>query len=107
MGPVKETRTEEDRKTSEQNHGRGMDSAEEEGCIIGKIAVKEYGASAALAMPGQGSYKKLKEFFSEDADMIFTLAVLRITEKCPFKQAGFLYEQSCLSERFPGLAVSP
>ena len=53
------------------------------------IATKEYGASSVLNAIGGEIYKKLKERFPQDADRIFTLAALRVIERCPFKRASF------------------
>ena len=105
-----------EKKRAQKKTGKYLGRITEEGLIqpkekkesiIGKISVKEYGASSTLVNIGQGIYEKLKECFPADADMIFSLAVLRIIEKCPFKRAALLYERSYLSEKFPGLTMSP
>lgn len=104
-----------EKKRAQKKTGKYLGRITEEGLIPprkkeedkkGKIVVKEYGASSTLVNLGQNIYEKLKEYFSTDADLIFSLAVLRVIEKCPFKRAAFLYEQSYLSERFPGLTMS-
>lgn len=71
------------------------------------IATKEYGASSVLNAIGGEIYKKLKERFPQDADRIFTLAALRVIERCPFKRVSFLYERSFLSEIYKNLPMSP
>ena len=71
------------------------------------ISVKEYGASSFLQEAGKDILEKLKERFPEDGEKIFSLAALRIIEKCPFKRAEFLYEKSYLSEVFGKLDLSP
>lgn len=72
----------------------------------GKITVKEYGASSVLCSLGSEIFSKLKRIFPEEAEEIFTLAVLKIIEQCPFKRMEFLYEKSYLSDKFGKLPLS-
>ena len=71
------------------------------------IATREYGASSFLLSIGSEILEHLKDSFPEDYSTIYTLAVLRVIERCPFKRADFLYERSYLSEVFGKLALSP
>ena len=64
------------------------------------ITTMEYGASNVLYELGDEIYRKLKERFPREADTIFSLAILRVIERCPYKRAAFLYEKSFLSEIF-------
>lgn len=70
------------------------------------ITVKEYGASNTLKEVGNEIYTKLKEIYNDDASKIFSIAILRIIEKCPFKRVSFLYEKSFLSECFGKIGLS-
>lgn len=70
------------------------------------MATKEYGACTTLNSIGKDIYEKLKEYFPSEADRIFSLAVLRVIEKCPFKRAAFLYERSFLSEIYGDISMS-
>ncbi len=72
----------------------------------GKITVKEYGASSVLCSLGGEIFSKLKMIFPEEAEEIFTLAVLKIIEQSPFKRMEFLYEKSYLSDKFGKLPLS-
>lgn len=74
--------------------------------VISEVATKEYGACTTLNSIGKDIYEKLKEYFPSEADRIFSLAVLRVIEKCPFKRAAFLYERSFLSELYGNLPMS-
>lgn len=69
-------------------------------------AIREYGASSTLYAIGTDIYEHLKDSFPEDASTVFSLAILRIIENCPFKRTAFLYERSFLSEIIPGLQLS-
>lgn len=71
-----------------------------------KVTLKEYGASSVLAETGSDIYTALKEIFPNEADRIFTLAILRVIEKCPFKRAEMIYEKSYLSEMYSGVKLS-
>ena len=68
-----------------------------------KVSLKEYGASSVLVETGSDIYTALKEIFPNEADRIFTLAILRVIEKCPFKRAEMIYEKSYLSEMYGGV----
>lgn len=70
------------------------------------VETREYGASSVLCSMGSEILELLRDRFPEEADIIFSLAVLRVIEKCPFKRAAFLYERSYLSERFGKLPLS-
>ena len=70
------------------------------------VCVKEYGASYVLDQMGKRIHTQLHHYFPQQADTSFILAVLRVIERCPFKRAAFLYEQSYLSERYGKLALS-
>jgi len=56
----------------------------------GSISVREYGASSFLCEAGADILEELKFRFPEEGEKIFTLAVLRVIERCPFKRAEFL-----------------
>ena len=71
-----------------------------------QFCVKEYGASYVLEQMGKRIHTQLHLYFPQQADTVFVLAVLRVIERCPFKRAAFLYEQSFLSERYGRLALS-
>ena len=98
-----------EKKRAQKKTGKYLGRITEEGLIPPKakkveiaegISTKEYGASSFLNNAGKELHEKLREYFPEDADRIFTLAVLRVIEKCPFKRVSFLYERSFMSEYF-------
>lgn len=101
---------------AQKKTGRYLGKITEEGLIPPKEkktqgesaqpAIREYGASSTLYEIGKDIYEHLKESFPEDAETLFTIAILRIIENCPFKRVSFLYERSYLSEMFPGLQLS-
>ena len=104
------------KKRAQKKTGKYLGRITEDGLIPPKqkkimvtegISTKEYGASSFLNSAGHMLHEKLKEYFPEDADKIFTLAVLRVIEKCPFKRAAFLYERSFMSEYCKNLTLSP
>ena len=70
------------------------------------ISIKEFGASETLSQLGDDIYAALKKHFPHDADTLFTIAILRILEKCPFKRIAEAYKSSFLSEKFKGLPLS-
>lgn len=74
---------------------------------IACVSVREYGASSVLVQLGSDILEDLRDRFPEEADTLFALAALRVTERCPFKRATFLYERSYLSEVLGPLALSP
>ena len=103
------------KKRAQKKTGKYLGRITEEGLIPPKpkktvvaegVSTKEYGASSFLNHAGHELHEALKEYFPEDADRIFTLAVLRVMEKCPFKRAAFLYERSFMSEYCKGLSLS-
>ena len=55
----------------------------------GSVSVREYGASSFLFEAGADILEELKFRFPEEGEKIFTLAVLRVMERCPFKRAEF------------------
>lgn len=73
---------------------------------INNILVKEYGASEAVSQLGKDIYEILKRYFPNDADKIFTIAVIRLIEKCPFKRISEAYANSYLSEKFEEIPFS-
>ena len=73
----------------------------------GSVSVREYGASSFLFEAGADILEELKFRFPEEGEKIFTLAVLRVMERCPFKRAEFLYGRSYLSEIFGKQSLSP
>ena len=70
------------------------------------VTVKEYGASSVMATLGKDVLSELKNGFPEHAELIFTIAALRLIEQCPFKRLENLYKNSFLSEIFSGLRLS-
>lgn len=105
-----------EKKRAQKKTGKYLGRITEDGLIPPKskkveisagISTKEYGASSFLNNVGKELHEKLQEYFPEDADRIFTLAVLRVIEKCPFKRVSFLYERSFMSEYCKNLALSP
>jgi transposase len=70
------------------------------------ITVKESGASDALTVLGEDILKELRDVFPEHAELIFTIAVLRLIEQCPYKRLENHYRNSFLSETFKGLKLS-
>jgi len=70
------------------------------------ITVKEYGVSSFLKKAGFDILDKLKEVFPRYAEMLFSIAVIRVIHHCPFKRVEFFYEQSYLSEMFGNLSLS-
>ena len=73
---------------------------------LSSVSIKEYGASKVISDIGENIYKALKKHFPEEADRLFALSVMRVTEKCPFKRIESVYENSYLSERYGKLALS-
>ncbi len=71
-----------------------------------KISVNKYGASHILKALGEDIYKKLCDSLPKEADTIFTLAILRMIEKCSYKRASLLYKKSFLSETFGEIPLS-
>jgi transposase len=49
---------------------------------------------------------ELRKVFPEHGELIFTIAVLRLIEHCPYKRLENLYKNSFLSETFKGLKLS-
>ena len=103
------------KKRAQKKTGKYLGRITEDGLIPPKpkkvvvaegISTKEYGASSFLNSAGNELHEKLREYFPEDADRIYTLAVLRVIEKCPFKRASFLYERSFMSEYCRNLSLS-
>lgn len=72
----------------------------------GEVSAKEYGASKTLCELGKDILNRLEDRFPKDYQKIFSIAALRVIERCPFKGIDFLYEKSFLSERFGKLALS-
>ena len=70
------------------------------------ISVKEYGATNVLMELGADVLSRLKEVFPHEADRIFTIAALRVLERCPFKRLEHFYNNSFLSEAFSRLSLS-
>jgi len=70
------------------------------------VTVKEYGASRFLADVGKDILEKLRSVFPEYAEMLFTIAAVRVMERCPFRRMELHYEHSYLSELFAGLNLS-
>ena len=70
------------------------------------VTVKEHGASNVLTTLGEDVCNELRNVFPEHAELIFTIAVLRVIEQCPFKRLENLYKNSFLSETFKGLRLS-
>lgn len=103
-----------EKKRAVKKTGKYLGRITEEGLIppkkkdeaVHSVATKEYGASRIMSCLGSDIYNALKERFGTEADTIFTLAILRAIEKCPYKRAAFLYERSYLSEVFGKLPLS-
>jgi len=74
--------------------------------ITPPVSVKEHGASSVITELGNDIFVKLKEKFPNEAETLFTLAVLRTIEPNPFKRAQEAYRHSYLSETFKGLRLS-
>lgn len=70
------------------------------------ISVKEYGACSVIMEMGTDILERLKMTFTEYADVIFTIALIRVIEHCPFKRIEHFYEHSYLSETFKDLKLS-
>lgn len=71
-----------------------------------EVSIKEYGAGMTACNLGSDIYAMLKKHFPEEADKLFAISVLRLTEKCPFKRIGEAYANSYLSEVYGKLALS-
>lgn len=76
------------------------------GVDINSVSVKEYGASEAVSQLGVDVYQALKKHFPNEADKLFSMAVLRLIERCPFKRISEAYNNSYLSEKFGEMAFS-
>jgi transposase len=70
------------------------------------VTVKEYGACHLFMNIAAEIELKLKEFFPDNYEMIFVLAVLRAINKCPFKRMEHYYINSYISELIPDLNLS-
>jgi len=70
------------------------------------VSVKECGASSVLSVLGEDILRELKNTFPKHGELIFTIAVLRLIEQCPYKRLENLYANSFLSETFKGLKLS-
>ena len=70
------------------------------------VTVKESGASSVLTMLGEDILNELKKVFPEHGELVFTIAILRLIEHCPYKRLENLYKNSFLSETFKGLKLS-
>jgi len=70
------------------------------------VTVKEYGASNVLTELGEDILKRLREVFGAEAERIFTIAALRVLNRCPFKRIEHFYNHSYLSEEFKRLSLS-
>ena len=88
---------------------------EEEGLIPPKkkketiqspTSVKEYGAAFVMTELGKDILQRLQEYFPNHAEILFALAVLRVTDPGPFKRADQQYRHSYLSEMFKDLRLS-
>lgn len=76
-------------------------------CVdIDNVSVKEYGANEVVSQLGENVYQTLKKYFPDEADKLFTMAVLRLIEHCPFKRISEAYANSYLSEKFGKMAFS-
>lgn len=71
-----------------------------------EVSIKEYGASRTVSDLGSDVYAMLKKHFPKDADRLFTISVLRLIEKCPFKRVGEAYANSHISEVYGKQALS-
>ena len=70
------------------------------------ITIKESGASSVLTVLGEDILNELKNVFPDHVELIFTIAVLRLIEHCPYKRLENVYKNSFLSETFKGLKLS-
>ena len=104
-----------EKKRARKKTGKYLGRITEDGLIpprekkqqaVSEVATKECGACTTLNRIGKDIHEKLKEYFPSEADRIFSLAVLRVIEKCPFKRAAFLYERSFLSEIYGDIPMS-
>ncbi len=73
---------------------------------IDSVTVKEFGASNSAVELGSDIYDALKKHFPKEADRLFSMAVLRLIEKCPFKRIEEAYRNSYLSELYGELSLS-
>jgi transposase len=74
--------------------------------IINSVSVKEYGASSVISNLGSDILMKLLETFPYHAEMLFTLAIMRVVSPHPFKRAEQIYKHSYLSEIYNQLKMS-
>ena len=70
------------------------------------VTVKEYGAASVITQLGDDILTKLRIYFPEQAETIYTIAALRVIEPNPFKRAEQAYRHSYLSETFKSLKLS-
>jgi len=70
------------------------------------VTVKEYGTSNFLSTIGSDILSELRKVFPIHAELVFTIAALRVIEQCPFKRLEHFYKNSFLSEMFTGLKLS-
>lgn len=73
---------------------------------IDSVTVKEFGASNSAVELGSDIYDALKKHFPKETDRLFSLALLRLIEKCPFKRIEEAYRNSYLSELYGELSLS-
>jgi hypothetical protein len=104
-----------DRKKAKKKTGEYLGTITPSGYIPKKTlkpdsfsaTVKEYGATAYLNAISTDIYEILcQEFPDKIGEMIYVLAILRVTGEDSFKRMDVQYQTSYLSDSIPGLAMS-
>ncbi|MBR5713434.1 MAG: transposase [Clostridia bacterium] len=104
-----------EKKRAKKITGKYLGRITEEGLIppkekkpvnVESVSVKEYGASEAVSILGQDVFNALQKHFPNEAERLFSMAVIRLIERCPFKRIEEAYLNSFLSEKFGKLALS-
>lgn len=79
----------------------------DQGRVSFNISVKEMGASKVLLEGlGKNISSSLREIFPKLSNEIMVIAILRTLYQCPMKNIERFYQDSHLSNVFPGLALS-
>lgn len=70
------------------------------------VSVKSYGAYSIVRELTSDIYNKLEKYFPNSYKSIYTISLLRLIEKCPFKMISHAYSHNYISQELKGLALS-
>ncbi len=72
-----------------------------------QIVVKQTAESVVHNNFGADILEKLKEYFSETGEYIYTIALIRAINSCAFNKVSTIYQNSFLSNEINNLSLSP